>query len=176
MAPRHRHLMRGVRHTLSAKFRCQIGNQSALVVVVEPILQIMKTRKIFARANTAAVAIELDVMQKIFRAPIFFRLVQHSRKRERRFKKRPAIQSGEIHRGRFDSVIDLERVRFVARAEQRLAHRGRSLADRQRFPIILFRQRNQAIELRCAFEDGFERQPRFKRERGRTNQNNRNKS
>ena len=126
----------------------------------------MQARKVFAGANAAAVAVDFDVMQKVFRRPILFRLVQHPRERERGFKKRPAIQSVEIHRRRFDSIVDLKRVRFVTRAGQRLAHRRGPLTDRQRFPIVVFGQRNQTIELRFAFKNRFERQSRLDRERG----------
>ena len=174
MPPRSGHFMRRVRHALAAKLRCQVFHQSALVVVVEPVLQIMEARKIFTGAHAATVAIGFDVMQKVFRRPVRFRLVQHSRKRERCFKKRPAVEPVEIDRRRLDSIVDLERVRFVTRAGERLPHHGCPLPDRQRFPIVAFGQRNQPIELVLPFENCLERQPRLDRKRRRANQNNGN--
>ena len=106
-------------------------------------------------------------MQKVFGTPIRFRLVQHSREREWRFKKRPAIQPVEIDRRRLDSIVNLERVRLVTGPRERLPDRRGPLANRQRFPIILLGQRNQSIELSLSFKNGFERKPCFDRERGR---------
>ena len=82
MTPRDRHFTRGVRDALAAKLGRQVFYQTALVVVVQPVLQIMQTREIFPGADPAAVPIDFDVMKEIFRRPIFLWLVQHPRKRQ----------------------------------------------------------------------------------------------
>jgi len=125
----------------------------------------MQTRKIFAGAFAAAIAIDLDVMEQVLRRPIGFRFVQHPRESERRFKKRPAIHPLKIHGRRLDAVVDLEGEMFIARAEQRLAYGGRSLADRQRSPVIAFGKCDQPIKLITPFKNRAERQVRLARER-----------
>src|ERR1700719_4523063 len=98
MSPARGHFMRRMRHARAAKLAGQIFHKSAPVVVVEPILQIMETRKIFAGANAAAVTVDLDIMQEIFRGPVFLGLVKHSRECKRRFEERPAIEPAKIYR------------------------------------------------------------------------------
>src|SRR4029077_4185372 len=131
MPPADRHFPRRVRNTYAAEVAGEVFDQAALLVIVQPVLEIMQPGKIFPCANAAAVAIRLDVMQQTFRSPVFFRLVQHSRKRERDFEKRPAIHSLEIGRGRFDVIVDLEGEMLVAGANERTSDRGGALADRK---------------------------------------------
>jgi len=57
---------------------------------------------------------------------------------------------------------------FVTRADQRLADRGRPLADWQRRPISTACSGDEPIELILSFENGFERQARFERAGTRT--------
>src|SRR5690348_7655161 len=122
----------------------------------------MKPGKIFTRANSAAVSIDLDVVQEIFGGPVFLGFIEHSSKSKGRFKKCPAIQTVEIDRWRLNPVVDLQSVRFVARAGKGLTDGGGSFADRKRFPVILFGEANQPMELRFAFEHGAKWQSRFR--------------
>ena len=71
-----------MRHTFAAELRRQIFNQTAPVVIRQPIFQVMQTRKIFAGAFAAAITIHLDVMQQPIGCPILLRLIQHARERE----------------------------------------------------------------------------------------------
>ena len=97
MTPALRHLARRVGNTAAAKGAREVLHQTAPVIVGQPVFQIMQTRKIFARADAVPITIRLDVTQQCFRRPVRFRLIQHARKRERDFKKRPAIHSLKIH-------------------------------------------------------------------------------
>ena len=106
-----------MRHAASTEVSSHIRDQAALIVVGEPIFQIMQPREIFARAFAAAIAIKLDVMQQSFRRPTFLRLVQHPGEAERDFKKRPAIHTHEIRRWRLDVIVDLQREMLVTRAD-----------------------------------------------------------
>ena len=123
MPPADCHLARRMRHAHASKAAGQVLDQTAPVIVREPILQIMEPRKIFARALTSAITIQLDVMKQPFRRPVFRRFVQHPRECERDLEKRPAIQGIEIDRWRFDAVVDLERVILVADARPSRAPR-----------------------------------------------------
>src|SRR2546423_9027630 len=109
----------------------------------------------------AAITVELDVMQQLFGRPIFLGLVEHPREGERDFVERPAIHAVEIRGRRFDAVVDLERERFVTRADEGATDRGRSLTDGQRLPIFLPRLRHERIESILPFENRGERQARF---------------
>ena len=100
-------------------------------------------------------------MQQPLRRPILLRFTQHPRKAERDLIKRPAIHPVEIHRRRFDPVIDLERKRFVARADKGAPDRSRPFADRQCLPVLRLGLRHQAIELVPPLEHRRKRQPRF---------------
>src|SRR5213082_3022921 len=102
MPPAHAHLSCGMRDTATAKVTRQIFDQTPAVVVVKPVLQIMKTRKIITATLAAAISIQLDVIQQAFRRPIRFRLVQHPGETESDLKKGPAIHPVEIYRRRLD--------------------------------------------------------------------------
>src|SRR5439155_15905512 len=104
-----------MRYAHTTKRAGQIGNQTASVIVVEPIFEVMETREIFAGAFGVAITINLDVAQQLRRRPIRFRLIQHPRESESGFEKGPAIESREIHRRRLNSVIDFERERAIGR-------------------------------------------------------------
>jgi hypothetical protein len=121
----------------------------------------MEPGKIFAGALATAIPIELDVMEQLFRRPVFFRLIQHPRKSERDFEKRPAIQSVKIHRGRFDPVVDFQGKGFVTGADERASNRSRSLTDRERLPIFLPGLCDERIEPILSFENRAEWQTRF---------------
>src|ERR1041384_3660708 len=141
----------------SAEVARQIFDQPSPVVVVKPVLQIMKSRKIFAGTNAAAVTIHLDVMQKLFRSPVSLRFIQHASEAERGFEKCPAIHSVKVHRRRLDPVVDLECEMPVTSAKKRYSHCGCSFADRQRSPIFLFCLCYQPVELLMALENRAER-------------------
>jgi hypothetical protein len=135
----------------------------------------MEAGKIFAGALAAAISIQLDVMEQPFRRPIFLRLAEHARERERSFIKGPAIQPGEIYRGRFDPVIDLEGERFVTSADQRASDGSGPFADRERLPISFPGAVHEPIETVATFKDGAEGQARFRLrelERGAKEKNN----
>src|SRR6202521_2990733 len=168
MPPALRHFARRMGNTAAAQTAREVFNQTAPVVIRQPIFQVMETRKIFAGAFAAAITIDLDVMQQPLGCPILLRLIQHARERERNFKERPAIHSLKIYRGRLDSVVDLEGEMFVTRADQRLTDRRRPLADRERLPIPTACSGDEPIELILSFENGFERQARFERAGTRT--------
>ena len=151
-----------MRHTCAAQTPRQILDQAAPIVVREPILEVMEPRKIFAGALPAAITIQLDVMQHPLRRPILFRFTQHPREAERDLIKRPAIHPVEIHRRRLDPIIDLERERFVARADERPAHRRGPFANRKRLPILLLCLAHQIVESIAPLENRPKRQPRFR--------------
>jgi hypothetical protein len=50
----------------------QIFNKTPAIIIVQPVFQVMQTRKIIAGAFAAAVSIRFDVMQQTFRSPIRF--------------------------------------------------------------------------------------------------------
>src|ERR1043166_1736659 len=111
-------------HARSAQLARDIGDETALIVVVQPVFEVVQSRQIFSSANAPAIAVQFDVMQQTLWRPVFFWLVQHPREGERDFEKRPAIHSQEIGRGRFDSIVDLKRVMAVTRSDQRFSNRG----------------------------------------------------
>src|SRR5205814_10436460 len=152
-----------MRNASSAQLARKIYNQSAPIVVVEPVFEVMQARKVIASAFTAAIAVELDVMEQMLGRPVLLRLIQHPGEGERDFKKGPAIHSLKIHRRRFNSIVDFEGEMLVTRSDQRLSRRRRPFADRKCFPILALRSRDQPIELILSLEDGLERQLRFDR-------------
>src|SRR5260370_30245734 len=113
MPPAPAHLAWGMWNTAAAKTARQIFHQAATIIIVKPILQIMQTRKIFAGAFPAAIAVDFDVMQQTFRSPIRFRLAQHPGKAEGDFEKGPAIHSLKNHRSRLDPAIDFKGKMFI---------------------------------------------------------------
>src|SRR5205823_10072743 len=98
-----------MRYAHTTKRAGQIANQTASVIVVEPIFEVMEAREIFAGAFGVSITINLDVTQQLRRCPIGFGLIQHPREGESGFKKGPAIEPHEIDRGRLNSVVDFER-------------------------------------------------------------------
>jgi hypothetical protein len=52
---------------------------------------------------------------------------------------------------------------FVAGTDQRFSNRRSPITDRQRFPVLCFRLRNEPVELVLSFEHSAERQTRFGR-------------
>src|SRR5437773_9553627 len=95
--PTHTHLASGMRDAEATEIARQVFYQTATVIVVKPILQIMQTGKIFARTFTAAIAVEFDIVQQPFRSPIRFWLIQHPGEAERDFEKGPTIHALKIH-------------------------------------------------------------------------------
>src|SRR5262245_32118047 len=130
----------------------------------------METRKIITSAFAAAVSVHFDVMQQTFRSPVRFWFVQHSGETERDFEKGPAIHSLEIHRGRFDPIVDLESEVLITCSYQRLSYRRRPFPYWQGLPISGFGLCNQSIELILSLKDSAERQARFRTECDRMSQ------
>lgn len=64
----------------------------------------------------------------------------------------------EIHRRRFDAVVDLERIIHIGRSEQGLADGSGALADGERGPVFLFRLLHKAVEFFLAFKNDAHRQ------------------
>src|SRR5438034_1679940 len=64
MSPASAHLARGMRDTAPAEIARQIFYQTAPIIIVQPVFQIMKSRKIFAGALAAAIAIHLNVIEQ----------------------------------------------------------------------------------------------------------------
>src|ERR1044071_1813410 len=116
MAPASGHLSRGMRNAPTAKITGHVLHQTASIVIVKPVFQVMEPRKIIAGTLTAAIAVHLDVVQQTFRRPIGFGFVYHSPKSRSPFEKRPAIHPVDIYRWRFDSVVDLKSKIFVVRS------------------------------------------------------------
>ena len=100
-------------------------------------------------------------MQQPFRRPVFRGFIEHPSETERDFVERPTIHPGEIHGRRFDAVVDLQRVRFVARADQRAPHGRRPFADRKRLPIPFPSAGHETIKLVASLKNRAEREPRF---------------
>ena len=84
--------------------------------------------------------------------------VDHARERERGLEERPAIETVEIGRGRFDAVVDFQRVTLVRGARQREAHARGAFADGQRGPIFAFGAGDEPVERGTALENGAHRQ------------------
>ena len=150
--------MRGVIRADAAEISREIVDQTAPIVIRQPILQIMQPRKIFAGALAAAITIELDVVQQPLRRPLACGLIEHAGKAERDLEERPAIHPIEIHGGRLDVVVDLERERFVARPDHGAADRRGAFSDGERFPIIRLGLLHELIELGAALKNGLKRQ------------------
>ena len=62
MPPALRHFARRMGNSAAAQAAREVFNQTAPVVIRQPIFQVMETRKIFAGAFAAAITIHLDVM------------------------------------------------------------------------------------------------------------------
>ena len=69
-------------NTAAAQTAREVFNQTAPVVIRQPIFQVMETRKILAGAFAASITIHLDVMQQPIGCPILLRLIQHARESE----------------------------------------------------------------------------------------------
>src|SRR5437879_13536954 len=103
----------------------KIDNQSAPIVIEQPVLEVMQARKIFAGASAAAIAVQFDVMQQTLGRPVFLPLIQHSRKGQREPKKRPALHSSQIRGSRLNPLIDYKTEMLVERSYAAIPH-GRS--------------------------------------------------
>src|SRR5262245_12872003 len=75
--------------------------------------------------------------------------------------------------GRLDPIVDLKSEMLVTRSYQCLANCGSAFPNWQGFPIPGFRLCNQSIELVLPFKDRPERQARFRCERDRPKQRQR---
>src|SRR5437773_9802954 len=95
--PTYTHLAGGMRDAEAAEIARQVLYQTATAIVVKPILQIMQTGKIFARTFTAAIPVDLDIVQQPFRSPIRFWLIQHPGEAERDFEKHLTFHALKIH-------------------------------------------------------------------------------
>src|SRR6476469_654076 len=113
MPPASAHLARGMGNALPAEIAGEIVHQTSSIVVVEPIFQIMQTREIVAGAFAPAVPIQFDVMQQTVGSPVRLWFVQHPGEAESDLKKRPAIHSLKIYRGRLDPIVDFQGEMFV---------------------------------------------------------------
>src|SRR6266436_857271 len=147
MSPASAHLARGVRNTAPSEIARQIFDQTAPVIIVQPVFQIVQTRKIFARAFAAAVPIHLDVMQHTLRSPVRFRLVQHSGKAECDLKKSPAIHALKIYRGRLDPIVDFQGEMLIACSYQCLSDRRGAFTNWQSLPISCLGLCDEPVEL-----------------------------
>src|SRR5215469_9875233 len=58
MPPASAHLARGMRDTAPAKLTSHIVNQTATIVIVKPVFQIMQPGKVIARALSAAIPVQ----------------------------------------------------------------------------------------------------------------------
>src|SRR6266511_2700598 len=97
MSPAGAHLPRRTWDASSAKLAVQIFYTASPIIIVQPVFQIMQTRKIIAGAFSAAVSVQLDVVQQTFRSPVRFRLIEHSGKTESDLEKGPAIHSLKVY-------------------------------------------------------------------------------
>ena len=139
MPPADRHFPGGMRTLSRRRVRGQVFDQAARIIVRQPIFQVMQPGKIFARALAVRDNDLSRCNAATVRRPIRFRFVQHARESERDFEKRPAIHSEEIHRGRFNVVVDLESEMFVASADQTSVLRWRCVGQSENlssFPLV----------------------------------------
>ena len=97
-----------MRHAHAAESARQIFDKTAPIIIRQPVFEIMEPRKIFARALTSTITIQLDVVQQPLRRPVLCGFIEHASEAERDFVKRPAIHAGKIHGRRFHAVIDLQ--------------------------------------------------------------------
>src|SRR6266436_7901779 len=121
----------------------------------------MQTRKILAGALTAAIAIQLDVMQEALRSPIRLRLVQHSGKTERYLEKGPAIHALKIYRRGLDPIVDFKSEMLIACSHQCLSDCRSAFTNWQSLPISCFGLCNEPVELILPLKNRGEWQPRF---------------
>src|SRR6266496_1032887 len=166
MSPASAHLARGMRDTAPAEIARQIFYQTAPIIIVQPVFQIMKSRKIFAGALAAAITVQLDIMQEALRSPIRLRLVQHSGKAERDLKKSPAIHALKIYRGRLDPIVDFKREMLIACSHQCLSDCRSTFTNRQSLPISCFGFCNEPVELILPLKNCAKWQPRLGCQRG----------
>src|SRR5262249_42739118 len=122
MPPASAHLARRMWDAAPAEVASHVLYQTAAIVVVQPIFQVVQAREIFACALTAAIPVQLDVIKQAFGHPVRFGLVEHSCEPKRRLEKGPAIHPLKIHRWRLDSVINFESKMFVPRSNQCLSN------------------------------------------------------
>src|SRR5436305_5128769 len=167
MPPASAHLACRVRNAASTQSTREIFYQTATVVVVEPVFQIMKPRKVLSRALAAAISIEFDVIQKTFRRPVRFRLVEHSGETECGLEECPAIHPLKVYGRRLDAIVDFKREMLVAGSDQSLSHRRCSFSNWQTLPVSCFGFRDESAELVLPFKQRVKRQSRFERERDR---------
>jgi hypothetical protein len=161
MPPTGAHFARGMGDALPAELTGHIFYQTAAIIVVKPVLQVMQTRKIFASAFAAAISIHLDVMQQTLRSPVRLWLVQHSGKAERDLEKCPAIHSLKIYRGRLDPIVDFKSEMLIACSHQCLSYCRSAFTNRQSLPISCFGLCNEPVELILPLKNRGEWQSRF---------------
>src|SRR5437867_12339970 len=116
MPPASAHLTRRMWDGASAEVASQILYQTAAIVVVQPVFQVMQAREIFACALTAAISAQLEVINQALRRPVRFGLVEHSGESKCNLEKGPAIHPLRIHRWRLDSDATTQCRPFVPRS------------------------------------------------------------
>ena len=161
MPPASAHLTRRMWDAVPAEVASHILYQTAAIVVVQPVFQVMQAREIFACALTAAISVQLDVIKQALRRPVRFGLVQHSCEAKCRLEKGPAIHPLKIHRWRLDSVINFQSKMFVPRSNQCLPNCSGSFPNRQTLPVARFGFCNQTIELLLTLKNCVKWQSRF---------------
>src|SRR5262249_16985921 len=161
MPPASAHLARRMWNAVTAEVASHVLYETAAVVVVQPVFQVMQAREIVACALTTAISVQLDVVKQALGRPIRFLLVEHSREAKCDLEKRPAIHSLKVHRRRLDPVIDFESKMFVSRSNQCLSNCRSSFPNRQRLPIARFSLRDQSIELILTLKNCVKWQSRF---------------
>ena len=118
----------------------------------------MQAREICAGAFPIAISIHFDEVEQSGWRPIFFRFVQHPCEGKRDLEKGPAIEAGEIDRGRLGPVINLQCEGAIRCSDHRLAHGRGPLSNGQGFPVLGFRADYELLETILPFENGADRQ------------------
>ena len=70
MSPADAHLAGGMGNAAPAKLPRHVVHQTAPIVIVKPVFQIMQPRKIIAGALTAAIPVHFDVVQQSLGSPV----------------------------------------------------------------------------------------------------------
>ena len=104
------------------------------MVVVKPLLEVVQARCEHTVAAPAAVAVEFDHAEKVLGRRIHRRLERPGRA-EGNFKEGPAIHTRHVYGGRFDTIVELERVIPVRSPHEREPDLRGPLADRQGAPV-----------------------------------------
>src|SRR5258707_15820492 len=108
----------------------QILDQSASLIVVNPVLKKMQAGGVATVAAATTGTVQFDHREQVTWGVVATLHFQHSSESDGDFEKRPTVKPVHVYRWRLDMVVDFQGVIHVAGSEKALCYGDDSFAER----------------------------------------------